>query len=122
LNITHTSPKTKAECQKIIFNLGVKCGVSPKLIAIRMLNAQDKCDMLNGDLGIEELEQRVIAAKANGMFINDTPLQQGIKKGSNRLPAAQPEQPLAVKCHYRKPFVCPDWRTDCHCRAVEIAE
>jgi hypothetical protein len=47
---------TKQECQKIIFNLGIKCGVSPKLIATRLLSEDDKQDMLRGDLPIEALE------------------------------------------------------------------
>ena len=111
---------SKEQCQKIIFNLGIKVGVSPRLIAIRMLNAQDKCDMLNGDLGIEELEQRVIEAKANGMFITNTPMKEGIRMESNRHQSLEPE-PLREKCHYRKPFVCPEWRTDCHCRSLETA-
>lgn len=111
---------TKEDCKRILFKLGIELGVPPALISTRMLNAQDKCDMLNGDLGIEELEQRVIAAKANGMFNTNTPLQQGIKKGSHHHQNHLAKQPLAVKCHYRKPFVCHDWRTDCHCRAVEI--
>lgn len=115
---------TATDCKKILFDLGIKCGVSPKLISIRMLNAQDKCDMLNGDLGIEELEKRVITAKANGMFINDTPLQQGIRKGSNRQ-TPQSQEAIdheRVKCHYRKPFVCHPSRLDCHCRKAETAE
>lgn len=113
---------TKEECQKIIFNLGIKFGVSPKLIATRMLNAQDKCDMLHGDLSIEALELAVESGKANGMFITDTPLKEGIKKGSNHRQSHSPEpEPLREKCHYRNPFVCPDSRTDCHCRSLETA-
>lgn len=112
---------TKQECQRIIFNLGIKFGVSPKLISTRMLNAQDKCDMLNGDLTIEQLEKSVEVAKENGMFITDTPLQEGIKKGSNRHRTLEHPEPLREKCHYQKPFVCPDWKTDCHCRKQETA-
>lgn len=117
-----TKSLTKLECQKIIFNLGIKFGVSPKLISTRMLSPQDKWDMLNGDLSIEALELCVKSSMANGMFITDTPLQEGIRKGSNRhqSPAQEPE-PLREKCHYRKPFVCHHERIDCHCRSLETA-
>lgn len=48
--------QTKEECKKIISNMGWLCGVSPKLIAARLLSGEDKQDMLNGDLPIEALE------------------------------------------------------------------
>lgn len=113
---------TTQDCKRILFNLGIKFGVSPRLISERMLSAQDKCDMLNGDLNIEALELAVEAGKANGMFITDTPLKEGIKKGSRNHQSHSPEpEPLREKCHYRKPFVCPDSRTDCHCRSLETA-
>lgn len=115
---------TTDECKKILFRLGIEFGVPPALISTRMLNAQDKCDMLNGDLTIVELRQSVKVWRDAGMpdTANGNSIPYVPKKGLNRLPTVQPEQPLDVKCHYRKPFVCPDWRTDCHCRAVEIAE
>lgn len=50
---------TKEECQKIIFNIGLKLGVSPKLIATRLLSDEDKQDMLNGELPMETLELAV---------------------------------------------------------------
>ena len=112
--------RTKQQCQKIIFDLGVKFGVSPKLIATRMLTPQAKCDMLNGDLTIEQLEMWVESSKRNGMFKTDTPLKEGIKKGS-RSPQTLETEPERVKCHYRKPFVCHDLRLDCHCRSQETA-
>lgn len=39
---------TKEECQKKLFQLGIKLGVSPKLISTRLLSNDDKHDMLNG--------------------------------------------------------------------------
>ena len=48
--------QTREQCQKIIFNIGLKFGVSPKLIATRLLSEEDKQDMLYGDLPIEALE------------------------------------------------------------------
>lgn len=47
---------TAEECKKTIFNLGIKFGVSPKLIATRLLSKEDKDDMLRGNLPIESLE------------------------------------------------------------------
>jgi len=112
-----TKPLTTDECKKILFNLGIEFGVSPRLISLRMLSAQDKCDMLNGDLTIDALRASIEVSKANGMFITDTPLKEGIRKGSRNHQNHSPEpQPEREKCHYQKPFVCPEWRTDCHCR------
>lgn len=112
--------RTTEDCKRIIFNLGIKFGVSPKLIATRMLTPQAKCDMLNGDLTIEQLEMWVESSKLNGMFVVNTPLKEGIKTGS-RSPQTLETEPERVKCHYRKPFVCHESRLDCHCRSQETA-
>jgi hypothetical protein len=58
---------TKPECQKILFKIGIELGVSPKLIATRLLSEEDKQDMMNGDLSIEALTCHVKAWKENGM-------------------------------------------------------
>lgn len=58
---------TKEECQKIIFNLGVKFGVSPRLIATRLLCEDAKRDMLNGEFPLESLECHVEVWKQAGM-------------------------------------------------------
>ena len=50
---------TKEECQKKLFHLGIKLGVSPKLISTRLLSKEDKQDMLNGLLPDEALECHV---------------------------------------------------------------
>lgn len=52
---------TKEDCKRILFKVGIKFGVSPKLISERLLDAQDKCDMLNGEIPVEMLE---VAVKA----------------------------------------------------------
>lgn len=52
---------TTEDCKRILFKVGVKFGVSPKLISERLLDAQDKCDMLNGEVPIAMLE---VAVKA----------------------------------------------------------
>lgn len=58
---------TREQCQKIIFNVGLKFGVSPKLIATRLLSDDDKQDMLNNELPIEALECAVMLWKDAGM-------------------------------------------------------
>lgn len=58
---------SREECQKIIFKLGIKFGVSPKLIATRLLSEDDKKDMVNGDLPIESLEAHVKLWQHMGM-------------------------------------------------------
>ncbi len=50
---------TKQECQKRIFNVAIKLGVSPNLIATRLLSADDKQDMLNGLVPDDTLETAV---------------------------------------------------------------
>ena len=52
---------TKKECQTKIFNLGIKFGVSPKLIATRLLSLEDKEDMLNGLVPDSALETAIVA-------------------------------------------------------------
>lgn len=58
---------TDQECKKIIFNVGVRLGVSPKLISTRLLSKEDKQDMLNGDLLLENLLLAVKLWQESGM-------------------------------------------------------
>jgi hypothetical protein len=58
---------TKEECKRILSKIGFEVGVSPKLIATRLLSEDDKQDMMNGDLSIEALTCHVKVWKANGM-------------------------------------------------------
>lgn len=46
---------TKEECQRQLFQIGIKIGVSPKLISTRLLSKQDKEDMLAGLIPPESL-------------------------------------------------------------------
>lgn len=55
--------KTQDECKKILFNIGIKLGVSPKLIVNRLLSDDDKQDMMNNNLNFEALECHVQAWK-----------------------------------------------------------
>lgn len=104
------------QCKKILFNLGIEFGVSPALISTRMLSDQDKCDMLNGDLTIDDLRASVEASKASGMFETYTPLKDGIGTECRNPQTAPEAVPLREKCHYRPPFSCHPLRLDCHCR------
>lgn len=95
---------TKKECQTILFKVGLKFGVSPSLISTRLLDAQDKCDMLNGEIPIEYLEIAVQAWMDAGMpdYANGHSEPLGnVKKGLSHPPVRQKE-PGKV---YRKPFV-----------------
>lgn len=47
-------PTTK-DCQRLIFKIGLQCGISPKLIATRLLSEADKSDMVNGLLDERDL-------------------------------------------------------------------
>lgn len=57
---------TADECRRMIFNVGLKCGISPKLIATRLLSEEDKNDMLAGLVDAQYLEQAVRVWCANG--------------------------------------------------------
>jgi hypothetical protein len=50
---------TTDECKKLLSKIGFKYGVSPKLIATRLLDDQDKVNMMTGDLKISSLEASV---------------------------------------------------------------
>lgn len=107
----------KAQCKKILFNLGIKFGVSPRLISERMLSDQDKDDMIEGVLTIEALEAFTEVWKASGMpdYANGRGIPyEGIKKGS-RSRQTLPLRETQPSCYYQPPFVCPDWKSDCHC-------
>ena len=112
---------TTEQCKRILFKLGIEFGVSPRLISERMLNAQDKCDMLNGDLDIDALRASTEVWKASGMpdHANGTGIlyENDFKKGSNHPQTHQKQAQVEAsheKCHYRKPFFCPEWKLDCH--------
>jgi hypothetical protein len=49
------------DCKRILSKLGFQIGVSPKLIAERLLSKEDKEDMMNGLLSIETLDVAIRA-------------------------------------------------------------
>lgn len=58
---------TTEECKKILSRVGLKLGVSPRLISERLLSDRDKRDMLIGVLSIASLEETVEVWRDNGM-------------------------------------------------------
>jgi hypothetical protein len=52
----------------MIFNAGIKLGVSPRLIATRLLSPEDKEDMTKGLISIVELEAAIAVWRDNGML------------------------------------------------------
>ena len=96
---------TTEECKRVLFKVGLKFGVSPKLISERLLDAQDKCDMLNGEIPVEMLEVAVLAWKDAGQpeYSTGQTARMDVKKGSNHpqiLPVVRwQDEPL------RPPFV-----------------
>lgn len=60
-------PKSTEECKKILFKLGIKYGVPPKLISERLLSREDKEDMLQGLISAETLDFWVKVWKEQGM-------------------------------------------------------
>lgn len=58
---------TVLDCKRKLFRLGIKLGVSPRLISTRLLSAQDKQDMLHDILPDDALEAAVISWMELGM-------------------------------------------------------
>jgi len=105
---------TPTDCKRILFNLGIKFGVSPRLISMHLLSAKDKRDMLAGVYDISSLEQSVELWRDSGMPDHNTIPPDSSKTGYHRHQIRLPAR--SASCHYREPFVCPAWRSDCHCR------
>lgn len=58
---------SKDECKRILSKLGFKLGVSPALIAKRLLSDEDKQDMLDDLIPINSLECAIQAWMENKM-------------------------------------------------------
>lgn len=61
------TPMTVEECKRMLFKLGIKHGVSPRLISEMLLSKEDKEDMLNGLVSFETLDCHVQTWKEYGM-------------------------------------------------------
>lgn len=59
--------KTQEECKKILFKIGIELGVSPNLIATRLLDDIDKVSMRGGGLPIDSLRAHVEVWRDSGM-------------------------------------------------------
>lgn len=57
---------TEKQCKSILFNLGIKYGVSPRMISERLLSPEDRVGMLNGDVPLESLDMHVKLWKEGG--------------------------------------------------------
>ena len=62
-----SKPLTVEQCKSKLFKLGIKLGVSPKLISTRLLSKDDKDDMLNGLIPDDALECHVQVWIKTGM-------------------------------------------------------
>lgn len=64
---------TQRQCQQLLFKIGMKLGVSPKLISSRLLSIEDKEDIMAGVIDSDYLEIAVIVWMNNGMcdYVND---------------------------------------------------
>ena len=99
---------TKEECKKILFKVGIKFGVSPKLISERLLSDQDKGDMVQGVIPISFLEVAVKAWQDAGMPVYaDGQTEREVKKGCHRQTHPQRVAHQELSSCYRKPFVRP---------------
>lgn len=107
---TSSKSLTTDECKRILFKVGLKLGVSPKLISERLLSDQDKCDMLSGEISIVELEASTEVWRDNGMpdYANGKtiPLSEEIKmEFRNRQTLEKLEASPSNSLPYRAPFV-----------------
>lgn len=110
MSTTNTSRKglTTEQCKSILFKVGIKFGISPAIISTRLLDAQDKCDMLNGEVPVEMLEVAVKAWQDAGMPDYETghTKPMGIKKGfQNHQTPEKVEQPSDGLLPLNAPFV-----------------
>lgn len=58
---------TPEQCKKLLFNIGIKYGISPKLISTRLLSDEDKADMMSWSLSEATLVAHVLVWKEAGM-------------------------------------------------------
>ena len=59
--------RTVEECKSLLFKLGIKHGIAPKLISERLLSREDKEDMLQGLVTFETLDCAVEVWSESGM-------------------------------------------------------
>lgn len=50
---------TDDECKRVLFRVGLKFGVSPRLISTELMSADDKQDMRDDKFSQESLEKHV---------------------------------------------------------------
>ena len=95
---------TARECQSMLFQIGVKLGVSPKLISERLLSIDDKKALLEGCLSITDVELHTVTWVASGMPDYAHGKTEALQNAKNPLKSEKPFKDLE-KGGYRAPFV-----------------
>ena len=98
---------TKKQCQTILFNLGIKFGVSPKLISERLLSDLDKVDMMAGGVSIEALNAAIEAWMKAGMpdYANGQTSPREIKTECYLHAPQTPWQELPLRPPFARPSI-----------------
>jgi len=96
--------KTPDECKKILFSLGIKLGVSPKLISTRLLNDLDKSDMMQGLIEISSLEAHTELWAKSGLPDYANGKTESYQEEKSRL-AREAKREIETKAVYNKPFI-----------------
>ncbi len=103
---------TKEDCKKMLSKVGFKLGVSPNLIATRLLSDEDKQDMLEGILTLDALAASVEVWRDMGMpdyAHNKTePYEAEKRRIQYEKNIKQNENEADQGLQYRKPFI--EWR------------
>lgn len=96
--------RTKKECQKILFDLGIRLGLSPRLMSDHLLDDNDKIDMMSGVLSIEALQSSIELFKLHTL---PALLQEQEDKLKTEYRCQNPQAPTQhwSERPYRLPFV-----------------
>lgn len=89
----------------MLFNVGIKLGVSPRLISERLLSDLDKNDMLAGKISIVELEAFTEVWRDNGMPDYVHGLTESLRGENNKPKLANVYKKNDSSLAYNKPFI-----------------
>jgi hypothetical protein len=59
--------RTQDECKRILSKIGFSLGVSPRIISTKLMDSDDKKDLMSGKLTVESLHTAVKTWIENGM-------------------------------------------------------
>lgn len=93
---------SREKCKSDLFKIGIKLGVSPKLISTLLLSDLDKIDMLDGLIEMSALETHVRVWMDNGM--PDYVVTSKKEFPSPQIPLESIEKSQSLNWNYRKPF------------------